>query len=87
MIDWPKLLIMASLAADVGVSERYERLRDWIANRINKRLAGYEAMKKSARYIECGKWITVGDIELLRMAGDSLLDVAQKAEADYEENH
>jgi hypothetical protein len=51
MIDWPKLLVAVIVARGNRFNKDYDHYSitaRWIANRINRRLAGYEAMKKLA---------------------------------------
>jgi hypothetical protein len=51
MIDWPLLLAATIVRRGTIYNVVYDRYSDvalWIANRINRRLAGYEAMKKLA---------------------------------------
>jgi GrpB-like predicted nucleotidyltransferase (UPF0157 family) len=58
MINWAQLLLDAEQrwieeAVDGGPKyDRAVKFRDWIANRINRRLAGYEAVKRELEYVE-----------------------------------
>jgi hypothetical protein len=55
MIDWPLLLAATIVRRGTIYNVVYDRYSDvalWIANRINRRLAGYEAVKRELEYVE-----------------------------------
>jgi hypothetical protein len=50
MIDWPKLLVAVIVARGNRFNKDYDHysvVARWIASRINRRLAGYGAMKNT----------------------------------------
>ncbi len=81
MIDWPKWMMKASGLGHQDTSE-------WIARRINKKLAGYEAAKKMA-IAHIRPYDPYDDGEQIggSWAGSAVVEAAQKAEADYEADH
>jgi len=90
-IDWIKLLMYSErrgvrrMTVGWTFAKSSFDISDWIARRINKRLAGYEAMRN-----KCYEIIDLAmdrcehpdaDVPLV------LLAISRKAEADHEANH
>jgi hypothetical protein len=94
MIDWPLLLVMVIVVREGGGHKDYKRydnlsrVAGWVARRINKKLAGYEAMKKCAhrlhyQYGHCPDGMMAGIDE----GACRIMQSAEEAEADYEADH
>jgi hypothetical protein len=93
MIDWMELFMYNRFDYDVQhfvghgndgyykprADNRHEKIERWIANRINRRLAGYEAMKNLVA--ECKSMYIVEDWRHLAALAYDM--VGHNAEKDY----
>jgi hypothetical protein len=96
MIDWMELFMYNRFDYDVQhfvghgndgyykprADNRHEKIERWIANRINRRLAGYEAMKEEligrSTWNDRDSWV-MGN----RDCAIEALSICQDAEKDY----